>query len=348
MTRSETKTEAPGTELIESLQRRLSLVQRCDGSVRVEEHGLREPTEHEAVVQTTLSCVSPGTELRVSAAAQSGPTEPWVPGYARVGRVTRSGRHSGLIDGERVVVLHDRGESPYRRQWGGHTSASIVTAHDVVPIPASVSDRDAVLARLAAIPMHGVRLARPGPDDSVVVLGLGFIGLAAAKFCALSGCSTLGLDRSPPRVEIARQWGLEAQVDQGSAEEAIRRAFPDGPNLIIDATGVPTVPADAVRGFAVPAWGRPIERPARYMVQGSYPGELVLPYQAFFEREVQVLFPRDWESADLQEIFSLLEAGRLKFDAVPASSVPPQAAAEVYASLRDPRGVDLTALFSWS
>ena len=50
---------------------------------------LRAPRADEALVETTLSCVSPGTELRELAALRAGPIDgpTAIPGYAKVGRI---------------------------------------------------------------------------------------------------------------------------------------------------------------------------------------------------------------------------------------------------------------------
>lgn len=310
--------------------------------LRAAEHG-------EVLVETTLSCVSPGTELRVWRLLREGKLDhasPIVPGYAKVGRVVDPGE-SGLPVGQRVVVNGTNDTGPFTKHWGGHVSHSLTHAESLVPIPDPIDDRQAALARLAAISYHGYAVTPMFREDRVAVIGLGAIGLFAAKFYACHGHDIVAMDRSPQRVALAKRWGIEAVQVDGPASAVIRDRCEGGANLIVDATGVPAVAADAVESLRMPPWQTPVTHPSRYVVQGSYPADLPLPYEPFFQRETQVLFPRDWTPDDLRAIFKLIEDGVLSFPPDLYTEHDPTEAPSVYAALSQPDYVRVTALFRW-
>lgn len=310
---------------------------------------MRAAVPGEVVVETTLSCVSPGTELRVLCLLREGKLEgesAIIPGYAKVGRVVEPG-DSGLPVGQRVVVSGTQDTGPFGKHWGGHVSHSLTGPGALLAIPDGIDDRQAALARLAAISYHGYAVTPKHAGDRVAVIGLGAIGLFAAKFYACLGHDVVAMDRSPGRVDLAKRWGIDAVVVGAAASGVIRGRWDGGANIVVDATGVPAVAADAVEGLRMPPWQAPVLHPSRYVVQGSYPADLPLPYEPFFQRETQVLFPRDWTPEDLLAIFKLIDDGVLSFPPELYSEHDPSEAASVYATLSQPDYVRVTALFRW-
>ncbi|KAK8151839.1 chaperonin 10-like protein [Phyllosticta citrichinensis] len=90
---------------------------------------------------------------------------------------------------------------------------TIVKQHSVVNVKDTVSDADLrILAPLGCGIQTGsasiVHLTRPGPNDSVLVLGLGGVGLSAIMGAKLQGCTTIiGVDRLDSRLRVARELG---------------------------------------------------------------------------------------------------------------------------------------------
>ncbi|NJL32030.1 MAG: zinc-binding alcohol dehydrogenase [Phycisphaerales bacterium] len=309
---------------------------------------MRTLQEGELVVETTLSCVSPGTELRELSLLQREGVDivPTVPGYVKIGRVLHAGT-SGLQEGQRVVITGPADTGPYKARWGGHVSHSIVKANGVISIPDGIDDYQAALARLAAISCHGFRLTPKRAEDHVAVIGLGAIGLFAAKFYECHGHHIVGFDRSPQRVELARHWGIKAEIVTETVAEHIHRQFENGADIIVDATGISAVAVDAINGLFMPPKQKPLQQLSRYVVQGSYPDVLTLPYDPFFQHQTMVLFPRDWEPNDLHMTFELINKKQLNFPSSLCTIHKPEEASEVYRKLGDRQTSLVTALFRW-
>lgn len=122
--------------------------------------------------------------------------QPFTPGYCNVGRVLTS-RVRGMEPGDRVVSN------------GPHAEVVHVPKHLCAKIPKNVSDEAAAFTVLGAISMHGVRLSNPTIGETVVVTGLGLIGLLTVQILRAHGCKVLGIDIDPNRRAIAASFGAK-------------------------------------------------------------------------------------------------------------------------------------------
>jgi len=92
-----------------------------------------------------------------------------------------------------------------------------------------------------------VNLAAATSENSVVVLGLGGVGLAAILAAKIIGCQkVIGIDRVKSRLELAKTLGATDCLDTSSAdfeivEEVKKLTGGDGSNIVIDTTGVPAL-----------------------------------------------------------------------------------------------------------
>jgi len=123
--------------------------------------------------------------------------EPLPLGYCNAGSVIDSG--GGAFEhGTRVVSN------------GFHAEVVRVGQNLVAEIPDNVDDESACFTALGAIALQGVRLVSPTIGESVVVLGLGLVGLLAVQILKANGCRVLAADYDPKRVELAASYGVEA------------------------------------------------------------------------------------------------------------------------------------------
>jgi predicted dehydrogenase/threonine dehydrogenase-like Zn-dependent dehydrogenase len=101
---------------------------------------------------------------------------------------------------------------------GPHAEYVGVAAMLAARIPDSVSFESASFTPLAAIGLQGIRLAAPTLGETVVVYGLGLIGLLTVQLLRAGGCRVIGIDRNPARLSFAERFG--AEVIDGSAADA--------------------------------------------------------------------------------------------------------------------------------
>ena len=120
-------------------------------------------------------------------------------GYCNVGTVLAVGE--GVTD----LRIGDRVASN-----GPHAEIVCVPRNLVAPVPESVSDDEAAFTVIGAIGLQGIRLLNPTLGETVVVVGLGLIGLLTAELLRLNGCRVIGIDVDEAKLQVAQQRGITA------------------------------------------------------------------------------------------------------------------------------------------
>lgn len=130
-------------------------------------------------------------------------------GYCNVGRVI-SAPGTNFQAGERVVSN------------GNHAEVVRVPKNLCARVPKNVDDDSASFTVIGAIALQGVRLVAPTVGETIVVTGLGLIGLVAVQLLRANGCRVVGIDFDSAKCELARQFGAET-VDLSKGEDPIAR-----------------------------------------------------------------------------------------------------------------------------
>lgn len=133
-------------------------------------------------------------------------------GYCNVGVVAEVGTGvTGFEEGDRVISN------------GKHAEVVSVPVNLCAKVPNSVSDEEAVFTVLGAISLQGIRLVQPTLGETVVVIGLGLIGLVTVQLLRANGCRVLGLDFDKDKLNLARQFGAEV-VDLAAGHDPVKSA----------------------------------------------------------------------------------------------------------------------------
>lgn len=318
------------------------------GAVTLEEFDLAGPGPGEVLVEAHHTCVSPGTELRCLAGRQPNAAPwPFIPGYAMAGRVIKAGAGAGIEPGSMVYLNGTSHSGHLGRMWGGHASHAVAPGAACLAIPEGLTTAEASLAHLAGIALHGCVVSGAAADQTVVVIGLGVLGQISARLYSVLGCRVAACDVNEARVATARRLGMDAAVVAGSLADTISRLVPGGPDVIADVTGNVRVIADAVGGARDVPWEDNVMQGTTYVVQGSYPDTLPVPYQDAFMKQLTLKFPRDCSAGDRRRAMELMAHGT--FQARPyISEELPDRAQEVYRELANPHSSLLTVAFRWA
>lgn len=133
-------------------------------------------------------------------------------GYCNVGRVAQAGPGvTGFEVGERVISN------------GKHAEVVSVPLNLCAKVPENVSDEEAAFTVLGAIALQGIRLVQPTLGETVVVTGLGLIGLITVQLLRAHGCRVVGLDFDKDKLAMASQFGAEV-VDLASGQDPVAAA----------------------------------------------------------------------------------------------------------------------------
>ncbi len=120
-------------------------------------------------------------------------------GYCNVGRVIATG------DGVTDYSIGDRVASN-----GQHAEYVCIPKNLVAHIPDNVTDEEAAFTVIGSIGLQGLRLSAPQLGETIVVVGLGLIGLITAELLVANGCRVVGIDLDANKVAIAKQKGVLA------------------------------------------------------------------------------------------------------------------------------------------
>src|ERR1035441_8849428 len=116
----------------------------------------------------------------------------------------------------------------------------IVASRGVVHIPESIPFEQAAFVEPVNTVLKGVKLLDLAPDDTVLVIGQGPIGLMHASLAHRTGARVLTSDLYPERHAIAAKFGLKDPIHAGS-ENVVERVFAEtegrGADAVILAVG---------------------------------------------------------------------------------------------------------------
>ena len=131
-------------------------------------------------------------------------------GYCNVGEVVAVGK------GVTEFTIGDRVASN-----GNHAEYVLVPKNLVAKIPDNVTDEEAVFTVIGSIGLQGIRLLKPTFGETIVVVGLGLIGLVTAELLKANGCNVIGFDFDPEKVKIANEKGITA-INPGEGTDQVK------------------------------------------------------------------------------------------------------------------------------
>jgi 2-desacetyl-2-hydroxyethyl bacteriochlorophyllide A dehydrogenase len=200
------------------------------------------PAPGQLLVRTLHSGISTGTELL----GYRGQLDPDLPldesigslagsfrypfpyGYSCVGTVERSTR--AVPPGTLVFAFHP------------HQDRFVVSQTDVVVLPPGTDSRSGTLFPLVETGLQLSLDAGPVAHETVVVLGLGAVGVITALLLQRSGALVLAADPLAERRELALSLGIAA----AAPEDLPSRLPTGGVPLVLELSGAPTALADAL------------------------------------------------------------------------------------------------------
>ena len=136
--------------------------------------------------------------------------QPLPVGYCNVGIINEVG--NGISEfkvGDRVISN------------GKHAEAVSVPVKLCAKVPDAVSDEEAAFTVLGAIALQGIRLVKPTLGETIVVTGLGLVGLMTVQLLRANGCRVLGIDFDKKKLQMAKNFGAEV-VDLSAGQDPLK------------------------------------------------------------------------------------------------------------------------------
>ena len=226
-----------------------ALVFEGPGDVAVRSFEVEKPGPEDVLVETTVSAISPGTELLIyRGEVPEGMTVdtsidsldgdfsyPLEYGYAAVGTVRAVGED---VDGDwqdtRVF-----GFEPHRT----HFTAS---PDVLVELPSWISTDVAALLPTVETATNLVLDCAPLVGERVIVFGAGPVGLATIRLLAQFPIELVVAEPISTRRELARTFGADAALEPAAARSYFDDCEPGGADLAIELSGRPATIDDAI------------------------------------------------------------------------------------------------------
>ncbi len=324
---------------------------------------------HDLLIRTACSLVSAGTEIAIYSGSHidytipgsTYPRMPHHPGYSLAGTVLATGSAvTAYRAGDRVAA-----SAPH----ASHVVVDSATGL-LAPVPEGVTFEQGCLARLAAIAMQGVRLARVTLGDTVAVFGQGLVGQFARQHARLEGAVlTVAVDLIDSRLDLARHHGNHGNHGGNDAAQEgeshtvnprsqdplttiMERTHGRGVDVAIEATGSPQVIDTALKVAA--DFGRVV-------LLGSPRGRLEIdPYSDVHRKGVSLIgahartadqpgspHPRFTMPVQLRLCLELMRQRRLLTDGLVTHHLPAADALPIFDALTDHPEQHLGVVIDW-
>lgn len=369
------------------------IAQYQDGRLELQEVPTPTPPPGGALVRTTHSVISVGTEKMKVAQARMNLLQKARARPDQLRKVLDTAKNLGWRNA--LEKVRNRLETPTPL---GYSAAGVVVTVDSANTRFRVGDRvacagaecafhaeylavpDLLLARvpdnveswraayttICAIALHAVRQAAPSLGDRVLVSGQGLVGLLVTNMLALAGARVMAVDIQASRRPVSTAMGAERVVILGE------QRLVDEIHEWTDGYG-----ADAAVICTASGTSEPVEQAAAALRDR---GRLVtvgitrmdLPWQAFYEKELDVRFSRsygpgrydpsyEWAGCDypigyvrwteqrnFEACLGMMARGRINLEAITTRCVPFRDAPKVYEDLLGKGATDIGVVLEYS
>jgi len=208
------------------------------------------PAANTVLVRVRYSLISTGTEMVAIEVSSGTVTDRLLKQPGLIAKGIKAIREHGLTEAIRMATGSDKLGAPLGYSASGlvaevgagvdwlaegdrvacagaglanHAEFVCVPRHLVARIPESVSLKDASTVTLGAIALQGIRQAEPRLGETVIVAGLGLLGLLTVQMLKANGCRVIGLDTNPDRCEPASSLGADRCFD--ARDESLERTI---------------------------------------------------------------------------------------------------------------------------
>jgi 2-desacetyl-2-hydroxyethyl bacteriochlorophyllide A dehydrogenase len=216
------------------------------------------------LARTVVSGISHGTELAWYRGQATALQQGWDPD-TRIYRDETPGRGYPVTPGyETVAVVEKTGPDASSAHSGQflyldrpHANVHVISDAEAEGglLPDNAEPERAVFIPLARVALGGVHDATLIIGDTVLVTGLGVVGLLAAQLAQLAGAAlVIGVDRYPLRLEAARQLGVHVIATEEGTDVALaakRLTGGHGVDAAIEASGSYRLLHQAIRSARI-------------------------------------------------------------------------------------------------
>lgn len=172
----------------------------------------------------------------------------------------------------------------------------------IIPAP-GLTPRECALVEPMSVGFHAIDRAGVTDIDTVAVIGCGMIGLGAIVRAALRGARVIAIDLDDEKLELARSLGAVMTVNSASGntlEEISRLTGGDGPDVVVEAVGLPVTYQQAVEMVSFCG---------RVVCIGYAKQDVSFHTKLFVQKELDIRGSRNATPADFAAVIRYMQAG---------------------------------------
>jgi threonine dehydrogenase-like Zn-dependent dehydrogenase len=212
---------------------------------------------------------------------------------------------------------------------GGFAEYMVLTEALIQAVPNGLPAETAALTEPMAVGLHAVNKANLSPEDQVLVVGCGPVGLAIIAVLSMRGYTVFASDFSPGRRTLAEQLGASLTLDPAVVDPLETQPWPqDGHTVIFECVGV--------KGMLDQLFAK-APRNTRIVVVGvCLETDASRPLIAI-NKELSLQFVLGYTPQEFSETLLLLGEGELNVSNLVTDKVPLAQVSDAFQRLGDPR-----------
>ena len=313
---------------------------------------------NDVLVKTAYSTISAGTEranlvgdLNIDPCSRPKPGDvavfPRTVGYCSSGVVVKVGDAvKGIKIGDRVIGA-----------WSKHALYNIFNENKVAKIPDEIELNEAAICFISTFSLAGLTKTNPELGESVLISGLGILGLFAVKFARAMGLApVIAVDPNEERRQLALNYGADYALDPYDADFAknVKSLTNGGVNIAVEVTGIGKAldqVLDCMARFGrVSLLGctRDSDFTIDYYRKVHFPGVTLVGAHTNARPQCESRPGFHTEMDDLRRILKLIASGRLEFKPMISERHSPAACEEVFSRLAFDKNFPIGVQFDWS
>ena len=182
-----------------------------------------EIKDDEYLIECMYSMISAGTELSRFAGIKK--TYPFLPGYCSVGKVLKVGK--AITDIKTNDLVYYNAPHASHSIWSNN---DITQGKQVFKLDKKINPVHATIINLCLVAIQGVNLTQVNALDTVIVFGLGNIGLITCLLYKKMGCKVIGIDPVKHRRDLAKKLKIDTSDDYNK--------YINTADISVDVTGI--------------------------------------------------------------------------------------------------------------
>lgn len=298
--------------------------------LRTEDLPTPEISDNEVLIKM-LACGLCGTDIQKIRGDSV--TKPTVLGHEVVGQIVKKGKNINNYQlGDRVITaIHVPCFTCHYCNKGHYTICEQFRTNNIDPggfaefiripelhlkhlthkVSDNVTDEEATLIEPIACCLHGLKQANIRPDDSVLIMGAGTIGILHAQLAKIKGANKVIVsDMSEYKLHKALKVGCDYAInitEKDIISEVNQITNGQGVDVIVIAAGVSSLVSDAVNM---------VRRAGRIIVFSGFDKNRLVTLDAsrFFKDEISIIGTYSVTPYEFPEALDLLEKRKLNTD----------------------------------